>query len=112
MYNRKTVQAVLSLLFPMGYLKKEVLKIKASTSQLSTELNTRCVDVQLIEFPFFVIFYSDGLLHSELGEAAESKSSFSRSFGEADCPPFTLFHFILLFWNQTLTWDEKIQEYY
>lgn len=36
-------------------------------------------------------------VHSELGEAAESMSSISRSLGEDDCPPFTLFHFILLF---------------
>lgn len=42
-------------------------------------------------------------VHSELGEAAESLSSFSRSLGEDDCPPFTLFHFILLFWNHTFT---------
>lgn len=43
-------------------------------------------------------------VHSELGEAAESTSSFSRSLGEDDCPPFTRFHFILLFWNHTFTW--------
>lgn len=43
------------------------------------------------------------LPHSELGEAAESTSSFSRSLGEDDCPPFTLFHFILRFWNHTFT---------
>lgn len=44
------------------------------------------------------------VFHSELGEAAESTSSFSKSLGEDDCPPLTRFHFILLFWNHTLTW--------
>lgn len=47
------------------------------------------------------------LVYSELGEAAESISSFSRSLGEVDCPPFTLFHFIRLFWNQTFTCETQ-----
>lgn len=55
--------------------------------------------------PFYFIF-----VHSELGEAAESMSSFSRSLGEDDCPPFTLFHFILLFWNHTFTCHTEIQK--
>lgn len=41
---------------------------------------------------------------SEVGEAAESMSSFSRSLGDDDWPPFTRFHFIRRFWNQTFTW--------
>lgn len=59
--QQKTVQAVLSLLFPMGYLKKEVLKIKASTSQLSTELNKCYVHVQLIELHLFFFSFCNFL---------------------------------------------------
>ena len=43
------------------------------------------------------------VVYSELGDAAESLSSLSRSPGDEDWPPFTLFHFILRFWNHTLT---------
>lgn len=45
--------------------------------------------------------------YSELGEAAESTSSVSCSCGGTACPPLTRFHFILLFWNHTLTWVIK-----
>lgn len=45
--------------------------------------------------------------YSELGEAAESMSSGSCSWGDTGCPPLTRFHFILRFWNHTLTWIRK-----
>lgn len=48
--------------------------------------------------------------YSELGEAAESTSSVSCSCGGTACPPLTRFHFILLFWNHTLTWVIKRKE--
>lgn len=82
------------------------------TMALAGRVISLCSWFQAVAPTFQSVAFSKLLSHccrdySELGEAAESTSSVSCSCGGTACPPLTRFHFILLFWNHTLTWVIK-----